>query len=120
MRISDWSSDRVLFRSSAGDLRLRSSRTSTNEEGGRAAALETKPDCDQMRRSTIIFLVSAIAFAGFRPFGQVFVQFMIVWQRYSLNGSSSASRRSPVASSRESTRSEEHTSELQSLMRTSY
>jgi len=32
-------------------------------------------------RSTISFLISPIALAGFRPFGQVFVQFMIVWQR---------------------------------------
>ena len=35
----------------------------------------------QTRRSTIIFLISAIALAGFRPFGQAWVQFMIVWQR---------------------------------------
>jgi len=33
------------------------------------------------RRSTINFLISPIAFAGFRFFGQVRVQFMIVWQR---------------------------------------
>jgi cystathionine gamma-synthase len=46
---------------------------------------------------TISFLISAIAFAGFRPFGQVLVQFMIVWQRYSRNGSSRLSSRSPVA-----------------------
>ena len=32
-------------------------------------------------RSTSIFLVSAIALAGFSPFGQTFAQFMIVWQR---------------------------------------
>ena len=32
-------------------------------------------------RSSIIFLISAMAFAGFSPFGQVLVQFMIVWQR---------------------------------------
>ncbi len=51
-------------------------------------------------RATISFLISAIAFAGFRPFGQVLVQFMMVWQRYSRNGSSSASSRSPVYSSR--------------------
>ncbi len=51
-------------------------------------------------RSTIIFLISEIALAGFSPLGQVLAQFMIVWQRYSLNGSSSASKRSPVASSR--------------------
>ncbi len=36
---------------------------------------------DQTRRSTIIFLISAIALAGFRPFGQAWEQFMIVWQR---------------------------------------
>jgi hypothetical protein len=28
-------------------------------------------------------LVSAIALAGFRPLGQTFAQFMMVWQRYS-------------------------------------
>ena len=33
------------------------------------------------RRSTISFLISAIALAGFRPLGQVRVQFMMVWQR---------------------------------------
>lgn len=36
---------------------------------------------DQTRRSTSIFLISPIALAGFRPFGQVCAQFMIVWQR---------------------------------------
>ena len=36
---------------------------------------------DHYRRSTINFLISAIALAGFRFFGQVRVQFMIVWQR---------------------------------------
>jgi hypothetical protein len=35
----------------------------------------------QNRRSTIIFLISAMAFAGLRPLGQVCAQFMIVWQR---------------------------------------
>ena len=55
------------------------------------------------RRSAIIFLISAIALAGFRSFGQACVQFMIVWQRYSRNGSSSSSSRSPVVSSRLST-----------------
>jgi len=33
------------------------------------------------RRSIISFLISAIANAGFRPFGQVRAQFMMVWQR---------------------------------------
>ncbi len=36
---------------------------------------------DQTRRSTSIFLISPIALAGFRPFGQAWAQFMIVWQR---------------------------------------
>ncbi len=35
----------------------------------------------QTWRATIIFLTSAIALAGFRPFGQAFAQFMMVWQR---------------------------------------
>ena len=42
-------------------------------------------DCEclapQTFRSTISFLISAIAFAGFRCFGQVWAQFMMVWQR---------------------------------------
>lgn len=56
-------------------------------ERGRYAARgrpdEARPGAGQaqMRRSTIIFLISAIAFAGLRPFGQAWVQFMIVWQR---------------------------------------
>ena len=33
------------------------------------------------RRATISFLISAMALAGFRLFGQVRVQFMMVWQR---------------------------------------
>ena len=32
-------------------------------------------------RATIIFLISAIALPGFKPFGQVFAQFIMVWQR---------------------------------------
>jgi len=32
-------------------------------------------------RSTIICLISAIAFAGLRLFGQALAQFMMVWQR---------------------------------------
>ena len=42
-------------------------------------------------------LISPIALAGFKPFGQVLVQFMIVWQRYSLKVSSSSSSLSSVA-----------------------
>ena len=41
-------------------------------------------------------------FAGFSPLGHTRVQFMIWWQRYSLNSSSSARNRSLVAASRES------------------
>jgi len=38
--------------------------------------------CDhQLRRWAIICLISAIALAGFRSFGQASVQFMMVWQR---------------------------------------
>jgi hypothetical protein len=36
---------------------------------------------DQIARSAIIFLVSAIALAGLNPLGQTFAQFMMVWQR---------------------------------------
>jgi hypothetical protein len=50
-----------------------------------AAALPLKSavvhGCDQCCRSSIIFLISAIAFAGLRSFGQASVQFMMVWQR---------------------------------------
>ena len=56
----------------------------------------------QTRRSAIIDLMLAIALAGLRPLGQVLAQFMMVWQRYSRNGSSRSSSRSPCASSRES------------------
>ena len=36
---------------------------------------------DQATRSTSIFLISPIALAGLRPFGQTCAQFMMVWQR---------------------------------------
>ena len=32
-------------------------------------------------RSTIMRLISAMALAGLRPFGQALAQFMMVWQR---------------------------------------
>jgi len=38
----------------------------------------------QICRSRIRPLISPIALPGFNPFGHVIVQFMIVWQRYSL------------------------------------
>jgi len=48
----------------------------------RAAKRFDRTLCErQTRRSTIIFLISPIAFAGFRPLGQVWAQFMMVWQR---------------------------------------
>jgi hypothetical protein len=50
----------------------------------------------------ILFLISAIAFAGFNPFGHVLLQFKIVWHRYKLMLLSRASFRSAVRSSRES------------------
>merc|ERR1712046_97985 len=45
-------------------------------------------------------LIPATAFPGFRCFGHVLVQFMIVWHRYSLNGSSRLARRFAVCPSR--------------------
>ena len=54
----------------------------------------------QCCRSAIIFLISPMARAGFRSFGQASAQFMIVWQRYRRNASSNSSSRSPVDSSR--------------------
>ena len=44
---------------------------------------------DYPLRVVIIFLISPMARAGFKPLGQAFVQFMIVWQRYRRKGSSS-------------------------------
>ena len=38
-------------------------------------------DKNQTLRLTSICLISPIALAGLSPFGQVFAQFMIVWQR---------------------------------------
>ena len=39
------------------------------------------PPAGQTTRSTIIFLISAIALAGLRPLGQTWAQFRMVWQR---------------------------------------
>ena len=49
-----------------------------DREGESGAA--ARPPLPQ-RRATISFLISAMALAGFRLFGQVRVQFMMVWQR---------------------------------------
>ena len=69
---------------------------------GHALADQVLAGCQVPLRSTKSFLISPIALAGLRFFGQVLAQFMMVWQRYSLNGSSRSSRRAPVSSSRES------------------
>src|SRR5690606_32569165 len=74
-------------------------------EGATPTADVETPLCDQAAvflrdGETISFLVSAIALAGFSPLGQTWAQFMMVWQRYSLKGSSRSSRRFWVASSR--------------------
>jgi len=54
--------------------------TASKDVARRARSYRTAGDQAE-RRSTISFLISAIALAGFRPFGQVRAQFMIVWQR---------------------------------------
>jgi len=46
-----------------------------------AGTISSPAPLDQIWRSTIIFLISAMALAGLSPFGQVLAQFMIVWQR---------------------------------------
>lgn len=53
-------------------------------------------------QNAIIFFISAIAFPGFNPLGQVRAQFIIVWQRYRLILLSSIALRSSLCSSRES------------------
>jgi hypothetical protein len=45
------------------------------------ATKEPKPLGGLTCRATIIFLISAMALAGLRFFGQVWAQFMMVWQR---------------------------------------
>ena len=39
---------------------------------------DEEPTADYILRASISFLISAMALAGFRPFGQVRVQFMMV------------------------------------------
>lgn len=48
------------------------------KRGNRAAFWDLIGTIGYTARSTIIFLTSAIALAGFNPLGQVFAQFMIV------------------------------------------
>ena len=47
---------------------------------GKGAA-SSRAAIDQLRRSITIFLISAMAFPGLRPFGQVRVQLRMVWHR---------------------------------------
>ena len=47
-------------------------------ENGRPLSLASRP---YTARAIIIFLISAMAFAGLSPFGQALAQFMMVWQR---------------------------------------
>ena len=68
---------------------------------GRPARVGARANTPYKRRASID-LMSAIALPGLRCFGQVLVQFMMVWQRNSRNGSFNSSSRAPVASSRES------------------
>src|SRR4051812_30739356 len=49
--------------------------------------------------AAICFLICAIALPGFNPLGHVVAQFMMVWQRYTLNGFCNCSRRSAPYSS---------------------
>jgi hypothetical protein len=57
-------------------MTIRGSEASVSD-GDRAMRAHAPPQ----RRATISFLISAMALAGFRLFGQVRVQFMMVWQR---------------------------------------
>ncbi|CSB20634.1 Uncharacterised protein [Vibrio cholerae] len=45
-------------------------------------------------------LICPMAFVGFNPFGQTLTQFMMPWQRKTLNASSRFDKRSSVAVSR--------------------
>ena len=67
--------------------RDRSIRTGMKDEAGpEGAARASRRDLAesvmrQIWRSTIIFLISAMALAGLRLFGHAWAQFMMVWQR---------------------------------------
>ena len=64
--------------------------------------LALSPHSVYARDRLISFLISAMAFAGFRPFGQVLEQFRIVWHLYRLMLFSNCCKRSAFLSSRES------------------
>lgn len=57
---------------------FRAERRHSREWGEGLALNEGQP---QLPRSAIIFFIKAIALPGFSPFGQVRVQFRMVWQR---------------------------------------
>src|SRR3546814_4639460 len=84
MRISDWSSDVCSSDLSA----MNTAGTTMDSRLHRPSRQARTIACARHRgpattycRATIIFLISAMAFAGLSPFGQVLVQFMMVWQR---------------------------------------
>ena len=60
---------------------LHASAGSSKAADRRPRNLEKSAQPDHICRSTSIFLISAMALAGLRPFGQALAQFMIVWQR---------------------------------------
>ena len=60
------------------------------------------PAVDMSYAKAMLFLISAIASAGFKPFGHVLLQFKMVWHRYKLMLLLRASFRWAVFSSRES------------------
>ena len=96
---------RGLLRPATGDDERRSVTALSGERHSRWVARAAGASAgDHTERRTSISRISLMARAGFSPFGQTSVQFMMVRQRNSRYGSSRLSRRSSVASSRLSTR----------------
>jgi hypothetical protein len=62
-------------------LRRRTLRRKATKSGSEFPPLRQAKAQPHTCRSTIMRLISAIAFAGFRCFGQALAQFMMVWQR---------------------------------------
>ena len=74
--------ERLLFGGRGGRIPIPEVSFEQDVELAHAApTAPAEPGAAQCRRSAIFFLISAIALAGFRSFGQASVQFMIVWQR---------------------------------------
>jgi hypothetical protein len=67
-----------------------------------ATTADCRPHSDDAQVNAMLFLISAIASAGFSPLGQVRLQLRMVWHRYMLMVLFSASCRWAVFSSRES------------------